>query len=236
MKMFTEQVFFMDELQKKITDAILEQIKAGREGKSFEKELVKKAIAVYVDIGLIKPRPMRTPDGLFLWQGDRSLSEYETHFETAFLDSTLKQSMQSAKMWNSTRNCPEYLREVQQFLMNEESNADYYLQPETKIKLLKIVEDEMITKMADSVSSKDTGCVHMFEQKNLDELKLLFEVFRRDTSTFGLIIQKMDPYIMTRGEKLVMDEANVKDPILFTEKLLEFKAEIDELVSYSFSN
>ena len=36
---------------------------------------------------------MRTPDGLFLWQGDRSLSEYETHFETAFLDSTLKQSM-----------------------------------------------------------------------------------------------------------------------------------------------
>jgi len=90
--------------------------------------------------------------------------------------------------------------------------------------------------MAESVTSKDTGCVYMFQQKNLDELKLLYEVFSRDTSTFGLIIQKMNPYIMSRGERIVMDETNVKDPVLFAEKLLEFKAEIDELVSYSFSN
>ena len=33
-----------------------------------------------------------------------------------------------------------------------------------------------------------------------------------------------------------MDENNVKDPHLFTEKLLEFKAEIDELVNFSFAN
>ena len=33
-----------------------------------------------------------------------------------------------------------------------------------------------------------------------------------------------------------MEENNVKDPHLFTEKLLEFKAEIDELVNYSFTN
>lgn len=46
----------------------------------------------------------------------------------------------------------------------------------------------------------------------------------------------MTPYILDRGTKIVMDENNVKDPHLFTEKLLGFKAEIDELVSYSFSN
>jgi len=33
-----------------------------------------------------------------------------------------------------------------------------------------------------------------------------------------------------------MDEENVKDPHLFTEKLLDFKAEIDQLVQYSFAN
>ena len=32
------------------------------------------------------------------------------------------------------------------------------------------------------------------------------------------------------------DEANIKDPYAFTEKLLAFKAEIDDLVSYSFNN
>lgn len=46
----------------------------------------------------------------------------------------------------------------------------------------------------------------------------------------------MNPYIVERGKKIVMDEANVKDPHQFTKKLLDFKAEIDELVSYSFSN
>ena len=60
--------------------------------------------------------------------------------------------------------------------------------------------------------------------------------FKRDQQTFGLIISKMNPYILDRGQKIVMDESNVKDPYQFTEKLLEFKAEIDKLVEYSFSN
>ena len=73
-------------------------------------------------------------------------------------------------------------------LQNEEDNADYWLQSETKTKMLKIVVAETISKMADAVSSKDTGCVHMFEQRNLDELKLMYEIFKRDSDKFGLII------------------------------------------------
>ena len=33
----------------------------------------------------------------------------------------------------------------------------------------------------------------------------------------------MTPYILDRGTKIVMEENNVKDPHLFTEKLLDFK-------------
>jgi len=33
-------------------------------------------------------------------------------------------------------NCPEYLTEVNKHLMHEENNADYWLQPETKSKML----------------------------------------------------------------------------------------------------
>jgi len=69
-------------------------------------------------------------------------------------------------MWNSTRNCPEYLKEVQSFLANEELNADLWLQPETKLKMLRIVENELITKMAESVAAKDSGVVYMLQQKN----------------------------------------------------------------------
>jgi len=43
-------------------------------------------------MGLIKPKPMKTRDGIFLWQGDRNLSVYDDHFEAEFLTSTQKES------------------------------------------------------------------------------------------------------------------------------------------------
>jgi len=44
----------------------------------------------------------------------------------------------------------------------------------------------------------------------------------------------MAPYIEGRGEKIVMDEALLKDPIEFTKQLLNLKAEMDEMVEKSF--
>ena len=38
---------------------------------------------------------------------------------------------------------------VKNALLNEEQNADYWLMPESKPKILKIVENELITKMAE---------------------------------------------------------------------------------------
>lgn len=46
----------------------------------------------------------------------------------------------------------------------------------------------------------------------------------------------MAPYIEERGEKIVTDEALLKDPIEFTSKLLELKKEMDEMVEKSFLN
>lgn len=76
----------------------------------------------------------------------------------------------------------------------------------------------------------------MFQHSKLDELGLMYRVFKRVETTPKYIIQKMQPYIETRGEKIVMDEALLKDPVEFTSKLLLFKGEMDELVEKSFQN
>lgn len=44
----------------------------------------------------------------------------------------------------------------------------------------------------------------------------------------------MMPYIQNRGKATVEQEDLLKDPSLFSQKLLELKAEIDEMVSFSF--
>ena len=64
----------------------------------------------------------------------------------------------------------------------------------------------------------------------------MYKVFKRVDTTLKYIIQKMQPYIETRGDKIVMDEALVKDPVEFTAKLLTFKAEMDIMVEKSFQN
>jgi cullin 3 len=76
----------------------------------------------------------------------------------------------------------------------------------------------------------------MFQHKKLDELALMYTLFRRVESTLKYIIQKMAPYIEGRGQKIVGDEALLKDPIEFTKKLLDFKQEMDEMIEKSFLN
>jgi len=83
----------------------------------------------------------------------------------------------------SSKNCPEYCDAVIKFIANEEQNADYWLRFEaeivaegkatgldTKTTLMKIVIEEMVTKMAEECAGKETGVARMFEQRNRDEL------------------------------------------------------------------
>ena len=46
----------------------------------------------------------------------------------------------------------------------------------------------------------------------------------------------MDPFIMQEGKKIINNEDLRKDPIKFTTKLLELKAEMDQMISQAFNN
>ena len=90
--------------------------------------------------------------------------------------------------------------------------------------------------MAEVVSDKETGTTYMFKHKNLEELCLMYGLFCRVSDTLPLIIQKMNPYIEERGREIVEDENLLKDPIKFSEKLLDLKHEMDEMVKISFDS
>ena len=52
---------------------------------------------------------------------------------------------------------------------------------------------------------------------------MMYKVFSRVESTLKYVIDKMNPYIEEKGKLIVQNEENKKDPIKFTQKLLEFK-------------
>jgi len=99
-----------------------------------------------------------------------------------------------------------------------------------------IVLQQAIERKAEQLVSKDTGCEYMFNEKKVDQLQLMYYVFNQIDTTIKFIIEKMKPYINKEGLKIVKNEENLKDPLKFSAKLLQFKAEIDDLIVKSFSN
>lgn len=50
------------------------------------------------------------------------------------------------------------------------------------------------------------------------------------------MVNQMKPFIITEGTKLVKNEENLKDPNKFTNALLIFKKQMDDVIVGSFSN
>ena len=133
-------------------------------------------------------------------------------------------------------NCPEYLSQAEMHLIKEEDRATYYLQPESKLPLITTIQNEIIEKHAPNLVEKDSGCDYMFQHSKLEDLALMYRLFKRVDTCLKYIIARMQPYIETRGEKIVTDDALIKDAVEFTTKLLNFKAEKDVMVERAFLN
>jgi hypothetical protein len=59
---------------------------------------------------------------------------------------------------------------VTKYLVKEEMNADFWLEVQSKPKVMQTIENQLITKQAATVVEKDTGCDWMFSHARLDDL------------------------------------------------------------------
>ena len=92
----------------------------------------------------------------------------------------------------------------------------------------------------------------MFNQKKTDQLTKMYSIYSKEDTTLKYIIAQMEPYIIQEGTKLVNEKHNKEpvkvqgkptgqfketvDPIKFTESLLGFKKQINDLIEFSFKN
>ena len=93
--------------------------------------------------------------------------------------------------WQANLNCPEYLGQAEQHLIKEEERATYYLQPETKLPLLNTIQTEVIEKHAANLVEMASGCDYMFQHSKLEDLALLYRLFKRVETCLKYIIGKM---------------------------------------------
>ena len=63
---------------------------------------------------------------------------------------------------------------------------------------------EAVEKYAQEITELNMGVAAMFDDRKGSELKLIYDVFFRVDETLKFIIQKMDPFIVKEGEKIVL--------------------------------
>jgi cullin 1 len=132
MRKFNELLY--PEVKRTLREKLFENITKDRNREAVPREVLKRVIQCYLDMGLAGAKTMKV-DGGFVWQGDRKLDNYDAEFEQHFLTYSREEFEKKANLWIGTLNCPEYLSEVDKALTKEEENAAYWLQQETHSKL-----------------------------------------------------------------------------------------------------
>lgn len=84
--------------------------------------------------------------------------------------------------------CFEYVVKINSHLIQEETNADYYLQEQTKPKIINIVLTQCIESKAEDLTNMDMGCTYMFDNRKIEQLKLMYDVFLRVETTLKYVI------------------------------------------------
>jgi len=143
------------------------------------------------------------------WVGERSLILYDQEFERPLKEATQAFYAQKAEQWADEVSCHEYVLKVAHHLKREEQNCVNLLEYETKDKLIKIIEKELIENKAEMVTLKQgTGCEFMFNERKVEQLQMMYKVFSRVDDTLKHIIDQMNPYIMQEGGKIVSNPEN----------------------------
>jgi hypothetical protein len=235
LKTFREVVF--TDLKKKLLDALMLEITKHRENEDVNWDTLHKTIETFINVGYKKDVKLKKMGEQFQWTGEKNLTEYVEIFEYTFIQKTKEYYTIKSNEWLQSLNCPEFINIALEKLENEDLIADQHMDPQTKGKLNSTLNEVIIEKHAQDVINKEgTGCKEMLKNKKLEELTKMYSLYSRCDGTLKYILLEMGPYIESRGTIVIEDEELLKDPVKFTEKLLDLKKEMDEIVVECFNN
>ncbi len=236
LKIFKQEVF--EKNNKIIVRTIFELIEAEREGEVVDWGRLKKILYCYRMMGLTNAKIEKEErSGELVWEGTQNLQYYKEMFEGEFIRQTTEFYKKQAEQWMQNYSCPEYVNAALAALKKEEDKVLNFLDKETKPKLLDSLEAVLVEENAQALTEKErTGVVDMFKDKRQEELRKLYQLLSRRKVTLPNIYEKMKPYIEGRGKAVIGDKDVLKDPVLFVNKLLELKKEMDAMVAEAFAN
>ncbi|CAE7529703.1 CUL3A [Symbiodinium natans] len=237
---FSEHVF--SKLKARCVDAMVAQVNRERDGTDIDQDVMRRLVEMLCTVGDTGPKVVKQKDGAdknaadrLVWQS-QARGVYKTDFESKLLTTSSEYYRSKVAGWTAAYSCPQFLLEIQRRLDDEESRLSRYLDSTSEKELKTVVQKELILNTAKGLVEMSTGAQAMLTNRRYDELKLMYRIFKREPTMLPHIITAMEPYIETRARGVVEDPQMIDSPAAYTEKVLELKKEVDDMVASCFES
>ncbi|KAL3347688.1 hypothetical protein AABB24_021391 [Solanum stoloniferum] len=216
LNLWRDNIVRSSNIQMRLLSTLLELILKERDGEVINRGLMRNIIKMFMDLGP---------------------SVYQEDFEKPFLEISADFYRAESQKFIECCDCGDYLKKAEKRLTEEIERVSHYLDPKTEAKITNVVEKEMIENhMPRLVHMENSGLVNMLLDDKYEDLRRMYNLFRRVTNGLATIRDVMTSHIREIGKQLVTDPEKLKDPVEFVQCLLNEKDKYDNVIILAFNN
>ena len=127
---------------------------------------------------------------------------YDTMFERGHLESTQSFYRNEAQVYIKHGDAARYCRNTLSRIREEANRCDTMLAPETKLKILRILEEELIKKKLAELVLVETGVKNMIENDNFHDLNMIYILNRRVDNNKAEVTKAVSQGILDSGHAI----------------------------------
>jgi len=179
---------------------VLECIRRERENEEQDRDLLREAIDVFVNIG---SKLAKT-----------DLALYREHFQQHLINETKEWYKGMSRRWLDSSSCPDYLRKAEECVNNEQGRLSSYIHKSSKDELMKATRTELLKKHQEELLQKDTGINQMLQRTQgastsatvrdgMDDLARLFRLYEAVEDGLAPIAEAMKAHVTRLGKAYI---------------------------------
>lgn len=217
---FRDQVVRYGCIRDHLRETLLDMVMRERRGEVVDKLAIKNACQMLIVLGI------------------ESRTVYEEDFERPFLSQSAEFYRMESQKFLAENSASIYIKKVEQRINEEAERAKLYLDESTEELIVKVVEEELISKhMKTIVEMENSGVVHMLKHQKTEDLACMYKLFSRVADGLKTMAECVSTYLKEQGKALVTEEEGGKgDALTFVQNLLDLKDRFDHFLVNSFNS
>ncbi|KAK7484868.1 hypothetical protein BaRGS_00023911 [Batillaria attramentaria] len=217
---FRDQVVRHPTIRDHLRATLLDMVAKERRGEVVDRGAVKNACQMLMILGI------------------DSRTVYEEDFEKPFLEQSAEFYRLESQKFLAENSASVYIKKVEARINEEAERATHYLDKSTEEPVVRVLEEELISKhMKTIVEMENSGVVHMLENNKTDDLACMYKLFIRVTHGLKTMCNCISKYLREQGRALVIEETpeEGKNAITYVQALLDLNDRFNHFLHESFN-